>query len=263
MAENTLALMIETLSDKTIETLSQAAELAERHEDMVTLTMALVQRKLSAEEILSADLRNMLSVAFKNVVGGKRSSLRILNEELQFDAKPDIVEKFKKQVEHELESTSKEVLDLLGKLTEQNETRIASAGDADKDDLVASQVFYLKMSGDYYRYLAEAFKSNNDYKEKCNKHYNAAMELAKENMPPTHPTRLGLALNYSVCHYEILEQPEEACALAKAAFDEAIEKLDSLNDSSYKDSTLIMQLLRDNLTIWRQSDFTEDNMDEE
>jgi len=89
------------------------------------------------------------------------------------------------------------------------------------------------------------------------------MKLAKDALEPTHPTRLGLALNYSVCHFEILDQPKEACALAKAAFDEAIEKLDSLNDSSYKDSTLIMQLLRDNLTIWSQSDANQDDGDQE
>ena len=41
-----------------------------------------------------------------------------------------------------------------------------------------------------------------------------------------------------------------ACHLAKRAFDEAIAELDSLNEDSYKDSTLIMQLLRDNLTLW-------------
>merc|ERR1711972_216383 len=67
------------------------------------------------------------------------------------------------------------------------------------------------------------------------------------------PERLGLALNFSVCYYEILKKPTLACDLAKKSFDAAIEKLDTLNDASYKDSTLIMQLLRDNLTLWTSS----------
>ncbi len=52
----------------------------------------------------------------------------------------------------------------------------------------------------------------------------------------------GLALNYSVCFYEILGKQAEACALAKKSFDEAIAKLDTLDEASYKDSTLIMQV---------------------
>ena len=44
--------------------------------------------------------------------------------------------------------------------------------------------------------------------------YAAATESAKE-MEPTHPIRLGLALNFSVFHYEIKNSPEEACKLAK------------------------------------------------
>lgn len=69
-------------------------------------------------------------------------------------------------------------------------------------------------------------------------------------LPPTNPIRLGLALNFSVFYYEILNSPERACHLAKQAFDDAIAELDTLSEDSYKDSTLIMQLLRDNLTLW-------------
>ena len=74
--------------------------------------------------------------------------------------------------------------------------------------------------------------------------------MAVDKLSPTHPIRLGLALNYSVCYYEILKESKKACELAKKAFDEAISKLDQLDEASYKDSTLIMQLLRDNLTLW-------------
>jgi 14-3-3 protein beta/theta/zeta len=82
------------------------------------------------------------------------------------------------------------------------------------------------------------------------KAYSEAFDIAKAQMQPTHPIRLGLALNFSVFYYEILNSPEKACQLAKQAFDDAIAELDSLNEDSYKDSTLIMQLLRDNLTLW-------------
>eukprot|EP01083_Nonionella_stella_P284903 969849_1 len=80
------------------------------------------------------------------------------------------------------------------------------------------------------------------------------MDVAEANLNETHPTRLGLALNFSVFYNEILKQPEKACNLAKRAFDSSIEKLDTLNDASYKDSTLVMQLLRDNLTLWSGDD---------
>jgi len=248
--------------DKKLEALSQAAEAAERYDDMVKIIQALVKKKLEKQEGLSGDVRNLLSVAYKNVVGVKRSSWRMLNDEDQFDIKAEILSNYKKQVEQELEELCKEVLGLLQKLAKQNGDRVKSAEDEQKkSELNECQIFYLKMIGDYYRYLTEAFKTSGDYKEECNKNYSEAMDLALAHLPATHPTRLGLALNYSVCHYEILDQPDKACDLAKKAFDEAIEKLDSLNDSSYKDSTLIMQLLRDNLTIWNQNDETREDGD--
>ncbi|RZS02426.1 hypothetical protein BHM03_00032478, partial [Ensete ventricosum] len=85
----------------------------------------------------------------------------------------------------------------------------------------------------------------------------AATSTAEADLAPTHPIRLGLALNFSVFYYEIMNSPERACHLAKEAFDEAISELDTLSEESYKDSTLIMQLLRDNLTLWT-SDIPDD-----
>lgn len=84
-------------------------------------------------------------------------------------------------------------------------------------------------------------------------HQNAT-DVAQTELTPTHPIRLGLALNFSVFYYEILNSPDRACHLAKQAFDDAIAELDSLSEESYRDSTLIMQLLRDNLTLWTSSD---------
>lgn len=113
-----------------------------------------------------------------------------------------------------------------------------------------------KMKGDYHRYLAE-FQQGNSRKESASKAldaYQAASGLASSDLAPTHPIRLGLALNFSVFYYEILNSPNQACNIAKQAFDDAIAELDTLSEESYKDSTLIMQLLRDNLTLWTSAE---------
>merc|ERR1712099_135290 len=115
-----------------------------------------------------------------------------------------------------------------------------------------SKVFYQKMKADYYRYIAEF--SDGDSKSKAAENarlaYADAAAVAEKDLAVTHPIRLGLALNYSVFQYEVLSEPEEACKMARTAFEDAIAELDNVAEESYKDSTLIMQLLRDNLTLW-------------
>mmetsp|Transcript_8557 Transcript_8557/g.20305 ORF Transcript_8557/g.20305 Transcript_8557/m.20305 type:complete len:153 (-) Transcript_8557:108-566(-) len=125
-----------------------------------------------------------------------------------------------------------------------------------KSDLPAEPaVFYQKMKADYYRYLAE-FANGNHKVEHANNAQSAYKEATDKaaGLAPTHPIRLGLALNYSVFLYEVQGNQQEACSLAKQAFDDAIAELDTLDEESYKDSTLIMQLLRDNLTLWTSDD---------
>jgi 14-3-3 protein epsilon len=115
---------------------------------------------------------------------------------------------------------------------------------------------YWSVPSPYHRYLAE-FAIGDRRKDSADKSleaYKAATEVAQTELPPTHPIRLGLALNFSVFYYEILNAPDQACHLAKQAFDDAIAELDTLSEESYKDSTLIMQLLRDNLTLWTSSE---------
>lgn len=246
-----------------VDTLLQIArvtETAERFEDMCVVMGLLVKQKKEAKAALSVEERNMLSVAYKNVVGQRRASWRSLNDSAKEDKgeEMELAKEYKGIVEVELESKCNEVLKLLqDNLVDDT----IVAGDKTSPDSLSNeesekfetQVFYLKMCGDYYRYLAE-FSDNDDYKKNAGGKYEAAMGLAEKTLEPTHPTRLGLALNASVCYWEILNQQKKACELAKKAFDSAIQKLDALSDSTYKDSTLIMQLLRDNLTIWTSED---------
>ena len=73
------------------------------------------------------------------------------------------------------------------------------------------------MKGDYFRYLAEV--ANGDVRkavvDDSQKAYQDAFDIAKSSMQPTHPIRLGLALNFSVFYYEIMSSPDKACQLAK------------------------------------------------
>jgi len=242
--------LVKDLDVQKLVELVRVAETAERYEDMCRFVNKLVQMKSAKGEDLDVDERNLLSVAYKNVVGSKRASWRTLSGGFD-DADEELLNKYKKLVEDELEAICNEVLELLTKHLCKN---VEGNGDE-------TEVFYLKMCGDYYRYLSEFRTESEEIKAKAEEFYKKAMDVAEANLNETHPTRLGLALNFSVCYYEILKKPEKACDLAKKSFDAAIEKLDTLNDASYKDSTLIMQLLRDNLTLWTSNN--EDNNEEQ
>ncbi|KAK1173278.1 14-3-3 protein beta/alpha-1-like [Acipenser oxyrinchus oxyrinchus] len=219
---------------------AKLAEQGERYDDMAASMKLVTEQGVE----LSNEERNLLSVAYKNVVGARRSAWRVISsieQKTEGDGKKqEMAKEYREKIEAELRDICKDVLGLLDKFL------IANASQAE------SKVFYLKMKGDYFRYLAEV-AAGEDKKatiENSQQAYQEAFEISKKEMQPTHPIRLGLALNFSVFYYEILNSPEQACALAKSAFDEAIAELDTLNEDSYKDSTLIMQLLRDNLTLW-------------
>lgn len=234
--------------------MAKLAEQAERYDEMVDAmkVIAALDVELSVEE------RNLLSVAYKNVIGARRASWRIISSIEQKEENKGnedhvtLIREYRKKVESELNNVCQDILSVL----EKHLIPAATTGE--------SKVFYFKMKGDYYRYLAE-FLIGDERKEPVENALNAyknASEVANSELPPTHPIRLGLALNFSVFYYEILNSPDRACHLAKQAFDDAIAELDTLSEDSYKDSTLIMQLLRDNLTLWT-SDMQSDDPGEE
>merc|ERR1711865_1239580 len=91
-----------------------------------------------------------------------------------------------------------------------------------------SKVFYQKMKADYYRYIAEFTTGAEKDKaaENAKLAYEEAQKVAEKDLAVTHPIRLGLALNFSVFQYEVLNQPDEACKMARTAFEDAIAELD-------------------------------------
>merc|ERR1712088_1117293 len=179
---------------------AKLAEQAERYDDMAASMKSVTE---SGTELTNEE-RNLLSVAYKNVVGARRSSWRVISSIEQktegSEKKQQLAKEYREKVENELRDICNDVLGLLDKFL------IAKASNAE------SKVFYLKMKGDYYRYLAEV--ANGD----AQKAYQDAFDIAKSSMQPTHPIRLGLALNFSVFYYEIMSSPDKACQLAKQAF---------------------------------------------
>jgi len=222
--------------------MAKLAEQAERYDEMVEA----MKQVASLDVELTVEERNLLSVAYKNVIGARRASWRIISsieqkeENKGNEAHVGKIRAYRQKVEAELNNICRDILAVI----DVHLIPTATTGE--------SKVFYYKMKGDYHRYLAE-FSSGNSRKEAAENSliaYKSASDIANTELPPTHPIRLGLALNFSVFYYEILNSPDRACQLAKQAFDDAIAELDTLTEDSYKDSTLIMQLLRDNLTLW-------------
>ncbi|CAD8162898.1 unnamed protein product [Paramecium octaurelia] len=227
--------------------MARLTEQTERFEDMVNYIKQLV----SVGQELSVEERNLLSVAYKNSIGGRRTAWRVLSsienkEEGKAQTNPasqrnlTLIRSYKKKIEQELNGFCNDVLNLI----DTSLIRTATNSEA--------KVFYYKMKGDYHRYISE-YSSGDQHKQAAEgalEAYQQASNVANSELKTTNPIRLGLALNFSVFYYEVLNDPTKACSLAKQAFDDAIADIEQIEESQYKDATTIMQLIRDNLTLW-------------
>lgn len=147
----------ENLSREQYLYLAKLAEQAERYEEMVQFMDKLVLNFTPAGE-LTVEERNLLSVAYKNVIGSLRAAWRIVSsieqkeESRKNEEHVHLVKEYRGKVENELSQVCAGIL----KLLESNLVPSASTSE--------SKVFYLKMKGDYYRYLAE-FKVGDERKQ--------------------------------------------------------------------------------------------------
>ena len=218
------------------------SEVAERYEDMCEDIYEVVKLAKKNNQSITINERNMFSSAFKNVLSKLRNSWRILNgeKEKHSNDKQIINEKIDKVAKDILYQTNK-ALNIIKEYMMVDIT----------NDNIQKYIFMKKMVGDYYRYQAEVLSGDKELevREKAKQSYEEGMAVINQ-LSATDPVRLGLYLNVSVFQYEIMNDADEACKIAKDGFEKAIGDLDSLNEEHYKDSTLILQLLRDNLTLW-------------
>jgi 14-3-3 protein epsilon len=243
LALNTSALVLIQMANRDKDVyFAKLAEQAERYDEMADHMESVGK----SNDELSVEERNLLSVAYKNAVGSRRAAWRIITSVEQKEKSKGNEEnaKWAKEYCQKVETELQKICDTILGLLDGSLIGKASTGE--------SKVFYQKMKADYYRYIAEF--SDGDAKKKAAENatgaYSEAQTVAEKDLPVTHPIRLGLALNFSVFQYEVLGNPDEACKMARTAFEDAIAELDNVAEDSYKDSTLIMQLLRDNLTLW-------------
>ncbi len=221
--------------------LARVTEQSERYEETVKYMEDIVKSK---SQDLSVEERNLLSVAFKNCVSSRRSAWRsvytIEMKEKSTNSKfLYLVTDLKQLLEKELNEWCDKMLRLIDNFLLKKATS------------AESKVFYLKMKGDYLRYIAE-FSTGETHAQISTNSMNAYKE-ATENAAElnfTNPIKLGLALNFSVFYYEVMNDPKTACEIANQAFQDGIQKLESIDDELYKDSTTILQLLKENIDMW-------------
>ena len=222
--------------------LARITEQAERHEETIKYMEEIVKNK---KEDLTIEERNILSSAYKNCVSARRSAWRSIygievKEKTNNSKFLYLVSDLKSVLEKELNDLCIRMIKLIDEHLLENATEIEP------------KVFYLKMKGDYYRYLAEILtdEKNKEVANNSMNSYKQANELA-EKLACTNPIKLGLALNFSVFYYEVMNDAKTACNIATEAFDVAIHQLEKIEDEQYKDSTTILQLLKEHIDMWK------------
>ena len=224
--------------------LAMLAEQCSRYEDMMAFLEEMVKSK---SEDLSSDERNLLSIAYKNTISLDRQAIRTLLAYESKEAKKaespylEYIREYKQKVQKELE-------DLCNKICETIDTNLLPKANTDE-----AKVFYHKMKGDYYRYIAE--NVDGDTKKKYSDlglaAYNAALDAAN-SIDYKNPIKLGLALNLSVFYYEVVGDKEQACKLAQETLDKSKEALNGVDEEEdeVKDAMSIVNLLQENLSMW-------------
>lgn len=122
-----------------------------------------------------------------------------------------------------------------------------------KSNEIEARAFYLKMIGDYYRYIAENARGDALVEASDNAiEYYTQADIVARDLKPFHVTKLSLALNFSVFYYEVKDDLIKACTLAKEALHYAMLQIDSMNDEDAKDALPLVALLKENLSLWKE-----------
>jgi hypothetical protein len=224
--------------------LARSAEQAGQYTDMLEFMLSIVP----SETDITIEEFNLFSLAAANFAAPLRSALKALAAE-ERRAEASGVDSDHMQL---IKGYKKDIRDRCDQFIVRTVVpRLQAQLPKVSSDNHTVHVSLLTMIADYYRYLTElSFDGSNQYEVLSEQHYREATLLAAEFMEATDPIRLAVALNYSIFMHEIKQQPDLACEIAHTAFETAFGNLDNVDDDGYGKTTAIMQLLRDNLTLW-------------
>lgn len=229
------------ISIKDLIFMARVADQAERYDDMLDFLIQVVDAK---DEELTADERNLLSVGFKNYISSARTAWRTIEAIEKSDKYTQYSNdwsRYKLKVLRELEGRWKRIISIIREkiLPKSNE--------------IEARAFYLKMIGDYYRYIAENARGDTLIEASdCAIEYYVQADLVARDMKPYHVTKLSLVLNLSVFYYEVKDDIQKACALAKEALHNAKLQIENMNNEDAKDALSIVALLKENLSLWKE-----------
>ena len=215
----------------------------ERYQEMVKALNKYIEQnpKLSLEE------QSLLCDGYKNIISDKRKSLQLLENYLMKEEKKEEITNYKKQINIVKEKIKNE----FSKIFNDN-ILILDKYLIPNSQNYESKVLYIKLKADYYRYHCEFAEGDNfeESKNKAENLYKEAYKIALEYISVYNPIRLGLALNYSIFVYEVLDNKNEGYNIAQKAYDEAMSVVDSAEKKRSSDTLLIIQLLKENLNMW-------------
>jgi len=223
--------------------MARVAEQAERFDDMVNYLIAVVKKK---NDDFTTEERNLLSVGFKNQIGSKRTAIRTISaieQNPKYSKFNDALANYKKRIEQELYNQCVNIVETV---------KSSCMGVASTDE---TKAFFYKMIGDYYRYVAECAQGGQleTVKQGALEYYQLAQKTS-ESLNACNPIRLGLALNFSVFHYEVMNNHKQACELGEQALSDALEKIDDVDEETFRDAKSIIELLKENLSLWKEEE---------
>ena len=230
--------------------LSKLYDKAERYPDMIKSIKQMIEinPKLNKEEC------DILSTGYKNMISDKRSSWKILQSMERKEKK--IKSKIIPQIREIKSHIEKEIRDVCNDLQALVDKYLLPNADDHENE-----VCFYKLKADYYRYICE-FAVGKELEEnlsKSDEFYKKAQNISIKNLPVNNCTRVGLALNYAIFLYEVKGEKKNAFDIAKKTFDESMKFVDDLEKPKWRDTLIIIQLLKETLIFWSSEMNDEEN----